>query len=479
MRNSFSSFGALLCGAFVAISFSSPANDTLDIWRWRNPLPSGSTRGSIAFLNNQFVVITSGPGVLTSPDGTNWTDHSVLIDGTLNQITYGNGHYVAVGSGANGGLIATSTDLANWTTNAPGIPYPLNAVAFGDGVFAVVGSIGSVPSNNYAGYLITSTDGVNWTLRASPSNSPITDIVYGAGKFVAALNSGQGEVLVSDNGSDWSFATVSSGRNFTQLSFASGKFFASGLHYLSFTAVPDLSYSADGLTWHPASDPRPTGLAEFQAVSGNGLLLGINGTSIDPLSSSIDGSNFTSFAANNYLYSGSVAFGNGVFVNSSLQASQDGTNWSPSAISPATGLISELLQNSSGYVVIASPLLVSSNGLKFSVTTNTMPIYPGRVRFANGLYHGVRGGIVRSTNGLDWELRNSATTQILNDIEFGNSLWVAVGNNGTITASTTGNAWSLRTSGTAVALNGIIFANNLFVVVGQSGTVLTSTDGNS
>jgi hypothetical protein len=156
MRKSFSSFGALLCGAFVAISFSSPANDTLDIWRWRNPLPSGSTRGNIAFLNNQFVVITAGPSLLTSSDGTNWTDHSVFVGGTLNQITYGNGRYVAVVNGANGGLrgiTATSTDLVNWTTNGTGTPYPLSTVAFGNGIFAAGGLIGSV--SNYAGYLIT------------------------------------------------------------------------------------------------------------------------------------------------------------------------------------------------------------------------------------------------------------------------------------------------------------------------------------
>ena len=477
---------------FITVAFASRAADTLDIWRWRNPLPSGNGRGRVDYLNGQFVVL-SGTAVTTSSDGTNWMVRYIPIDGYLDQITYGNGRYVAVGSGPNGGLTASSSDLVTWTTSTPGTPYPLNAVAFGEGMFIAVGAIGSVSSNNYTGYVISSTNGLDWTLRSAPTNSntPITDVVYGAGKFVAALGTSAGRVLVSEEGTNWTFVVVTNGRSFTKLSFTGGKFFASGYHYVSAFSFPDLANSTDGLTWSSSSDPRPTatpyGAGDFRVVAGNGIFLGIIDSGSNTLSSSADGNTFTAFSANGYLYtdyffSRWVTFGNGLFVNNSLQTSPDGTNWSQTAVSPTNGVnffVTDMLQNTNGYVAIATPLLVSSNGLKFSVATNTLPAYPLGIKFANGLYHGagIDGAIIRSTNGLNWELRNSATTQTLSDIDFGNATWVAVGNTGTITASSTGNAWSLRTSGTALPLSGIVYANNLFVAVGNNGTLLTSPDG--
>ena len=62
-------------------------------------------------------------------------------------------------------------------------------------------------------------------------------------------------------------------------------------------------------------------------------------------------------------------------------------------------------------------------------------------------------------------------------IAYGNSTWVANGDNGTIISSSDGTSWDNRTSGTTVEFNGLLYGNSTFVAVGYSGTILTSDNG--
>jgi hypothetical protein len=149
------------------------AADTLDLWQWRNPLPSGNTRGRIAHLNGQYIVLTSGPGLLISTDGTNWTARTLPFDGSISQLAYGNGRYVVVGSEQSGGLIASSSDLVSWARYDVGTPYALSGVGFGGGTFVAVGA----GSNVNAGYVVTSTTGTNWTVQATPPGPALADVL--------------------------------------------------------------------------------------------------------------------------------------------------------------------------------------------------------------------------------------------------------------------------------------------------------------
>lgn len=66
----------------------------------------------------------------------------------------------------------------------------------------------------------------------------------------------------------------------------------------------------------------------------------------------------------------------------------------------------------------------------------------------------------------------------LNDVVFGNGIFVAVGDTGTIWVSTddTGYFWTSVTSGITDNLLNIRYENNLYTVVGENSTILESTD---
>ena len=92
------------------------------------------------------------------------------------------------------------------------------------------------------------------------------------------------------------------------------------------------------------------------------------------------------------------------------------------------------------------------------------------------------GTIVTSTDGSDWVLRESGTTDRLSDIGYGNGQFVAVGDSGTIVTSTDGVNWVQRQSGTSYPLYGIAYGNGQFVAVasaytGAPGTIVSSADG--
>jgi hypothetical protein len=88
------------------------------------------------------------------------------------------------------------------------------------------------------------------------------------------------------------------------------------------------------------------------------------------------------------------------------------------------------------------------------------------------------GGILTSTDGYNWTMRDSGDHDNLNGIAYANGLLIAVGNNGTIlTSDNNGKAWISRTSGTTVDLYQVAYGNGLFAVIGYGGTILISSDG--
>ena len=94
--------------------------------------------------------------------------------------------------------------------------------------------------------------------------------------------------------------------------------------------------------------------------------------------------------------------------------------------------------------------------------------------------------LTSSDNGSTWTSRTitydngtttNYTTNNLNDITYGNSTFVAVGNSGNILTSSDGTSWDNRTSGTSNDLYGVTYENSTYVATGENGTILTSSDG--
>jgi hypothetical protein len=142
---------------FVAVGFAivtSPDGTT-----WTQTLAPSVSHTGIAWNGTTFVVVGSGGVVLTSPDAATWTPERSGTTATLNHVIWWNGKFIAVGAA---GTILTSPDGVTWTPRASGVTQALKGVAGSGTTVVAVGN---------AGVTVSSSDGVIWgsTLPAAPT----------------------------------------------------------------------------------------------------------------------------------------------------------------------------------------------------------------------------------------------------------------------------------------------------------------------
>jgi hypothetical protein len=142
---------------------------------------------AITYGNNLFVMV-SGSGIVTSPDGINWTLRFSDNSMPLWSVAYGNNTFVAVGdnffSAENKhGIIVTSTDGVNWTPQPVGVFDSLSSVTFGNNTFVAVGWIGT-------DVIVTSANGIDWSPAVAPFVTEPTAVTFGRGRFVSVGQSG-------------------------------------------------------------------------------------------------------------------------------------------------------------------------------------------------------------------------------------------------------------------------------------------------
>lgn len=155
-----------------------------------------------------------------------------------NDVTYGNGKYVAVGAD---GYTAYSYDGENWTPIKIGYTEYI-MIIYTNGKFIALGGSG------LSGKLVHSEDGINWTSVDSPmgNNGSMKSIAYGNGKYCLVGNNGQ--MYTSNDLKSWSKV---SGYNVERVSWSSiaygnGKFVAIGSY--SNASVAKM-ISEDGINW--------------------------------------------------------------------------------------------------------------------------------------------------------------------------------------------------------------------------------------
>jgi hypothetical protein len=104
----------------------------------------------------------------------------------------------------------------------------------------------------------------------------------------------------------------------------------------------------------------------------------------------------------------------------------------------------------------------------------------GRVIFANGNYLAVgkQETIASSTDGVDWQIRNTNAAGLpLFDIAYGNGVYVAVGYNSVALYSKDLKNWTPLDFPKGYSLVAIQFGNGVFVAVANSGKIYRSVDG--
>jgi hypothetical protein len=432
-------------GRFIAVGYVN----------YTNPLVLSSTNGmhwvhresgiqgptflsGIAFGNGVFVITTVDNGdslLLTSPDGESWSQFRPERSSYLHGISYGEGQFVAVGSG---GTIMTSTDGMTWIPRQRGTIGSLSAITYGDGLFVAVGS----PDGDST--ILTSTNGVSWTQRlsgVSPGINPwFVGVAYGNGQFVVA---GEGWTT---NAAGWAgtniIVTSADGVNWVQqdatnewpaaVSYGNGQFVAVGIY-------GGISTSTNGAKWIQ----RDSGLArEVQtALSG-------------------------------------IAYGDGQFV-------AVGHSWEPT-ITNHSGIFKPMILTSDGatYKVwvdvqlsdfVSTVILTSTDGVIWTEQqSGTERDSLRSVAYGNGQFVcvGWSGLILTSPDGVNWVKHQSgAQSGLLNAIAYGNGYFVTVGWQGTILQS-----GSIITLALAPKLSSDRLALSLEGPTGHTYTIQSSRD---
>jgi len=148
-----------------------------------------------------FVAVGDNGTILTSPDGTTWTQRTSPPGPFgarvhLYDVTYGNGLFVAVGDN---GTILTSPDGTTWAKRNSGTSEEFLGVTYGNGIFLTIGLDGNI---------LISPDGTTWTegsYENSYSYGFFKAATYGNGLFVTV--SKNGAIQTSPDGTTWTERT--------------------------------------------------------------------------------------------------------------------------------------------------------------------------------------------------------------------------------------------------------------------------------
>lgn len=159
---------------------------------WRE-LPQRLTTNDLqaVALRGEEMVVAGGNGALFySPDGgRNWQARSVPVASFLSGAAAFAGGWVVVGDR---GVVLTSPDGSQWTQQPTGLTNWIYRVRWLDDVLVAVGQ---------GGLLMVSTNGVHWSPRATGVTTWLNDVTRVGGVWYAVGN--QGTVLASTNSLQW------------------------------------------------------------------------------------------------------------------------------------------------------------------------------------------------------------------------------------------------------------------------------------
>jgi hypothetical protein len=265
--------GVIVCGVFFLIltasSFGQPIErDSSEFFYPRGmtpPIkPAYRRLDRITFGKDIFVAIGPNETLLSSKDGSNWTNHSSDIGGTYVNINFATKTYSYAGDiitivfpdiSTNKASSTESTNLnaksepsikaenAAATFGINPIPHGLWNIAFGNGTFVVVGE---------GGLILSSEDGEHWQYRASGTPAALTSVVWGDSGFIAVGD--RGVILSSDNGIFWTRQTSGTEQRLYNVAFGNR------VYVVTAEGTSPL-ISSNGVFWKQTEGPLGSGIA--------------------------------------------------------------------------------------------------------------------------------------------------------------------------------------------------------------------------
>jgi hypothetical protein len=285
-------------------------------WTTRQTFGAGLQYKSVAFGNGLFVGVADGGttanDVVTSPDGINWTTHTITNAVTWTGVTYGNGMFVAVAQdGTTAQQIMSSPDGINWTPQTSPVANKWVSVTYGNGTFVAVASNGTV-----ADQVMTSVDGVTWNAQTIANTETWADVTYGNGLFVAIASTGGGtkSIMTSPDGITWTWRASQDpaidGNLPAAITYGNGLFVV----VYNYAGGSKVQTSPDGINWTYRNSVGASGIQHIGY--GNGLFVGFSDNSVGISMVSRDGITWTTDMQNvSGFFHYDIAYGNGMFVS--------------------------------------------------------------------------------------------------------------------------------------------------------------------
>lgn len=209
-------------------------------WSSRTNTIKADLYGVAANSVGRFVAVGDGGTATTSVDGIQWTPLVLGINKNMRAIDCNAGTFIAVGEG---GTILRSTDGQVWSVRtAPNATVNLEDVAFGDGLWLAVGSIGSAGA-----IFVSDDDGMAWSsVTENPGTYGNSSVSYGGDTWMVGGRNGQ--ILTSTSGLSFTPRNTFGGNNeVLDVKFHNGTWLALN--------GPQVRRSVDkGVSWATAAD---------------------------------------------------------------------------------------------------------------------------------------------------------------------------------------------------------------------------------
>jgi hypothetical protein len=256
-------------GIFVAVNgnsnLASLSTDGGKTWS-QSTLPSSASWRDVVFGGGVFMACRlsgsetpspSSAAIAYSSTGSSWTQVSISV--SVSRLAYGNGRFVGFRDVSGNQMIYSSNNGLTWTTASLPTSFACRAVTYGNGRFVAIGSGNSLYSN----------DGITWVATSTAQNYSVAGVTYGNGRFVCVGITGYG--LYSDDGGEtWTqFLLPSTAINWRKVSYGNGIFVAPIL-------TNGFGYSNNGIDWQvspmPSSNdwiPIGFGGGKFVALTNN------------------------------------------------------------------------------------------------------------------------------------------------------------------------------------------------------------------
>jgi hypothetical protein len=463
-------------------------------------VPTNQTSSSARYLNGNWIISGGLPGspggsigkhdyhLKSSNGGASWSQVNYGVTAWFRAFAYGGGTYVALAqynsSDVVTNVIRYSSDLVNWSSATGASSQAWNDITYGNGAFVAVCSASATAQR--------STDGVSWSAIGSfPSAGAIYSIRYVNNLFICGADSGT-SIFTSSDGITWNTRTAATS------GFKGRAAYGASTYVIPVSGTAFADYSSDGVTWNAGSLPVSSSWNDVEF--GNNVFVAMTTSAVNFVATSSDGITWTQRTLPKTRQWAKVVFDGTKFVlfawNDPIAlTSTDGITWSENFIlSTTTWNISGaalptwsgeqwVISNSTNQYTLFSKDGVYWGGASFSnysseakdICANTVT---GRVMLATGSTT-VADRVRFSTNhGLTWSSSTTGPTGNISRLAFGNNIFVGLVDGSNVFSSPDGVTWTSRTNPVSASWSDITYGSDKFVAVGIGTTnFIRSTDG--